>query len=272
MWKVLNKEVDLGEPTSFLDHENLVCTQWHLWNKQKYCGQLQNHVRIANFSGVNWKASILREFSYFFMVLWYARSCEEMRGAILWVNTKTTEQLYKVSTPCIDDHHFKEEEMKSVGEVSQVCSLGRIRRPDILWSVNKLARSITKWTKACDKRLNRLTSIQIIITHVNTDNIVMCVILQNNAGWNCFKTPTSREILRTPNLLLVEHGASWEVIQLFHWVGCVRSKLPVSHSSTETEIISLDAEKRLESIPALDSWNLIVSVLGNTTQNHDREG
>ena len=27
MWKVFNKEVDLGEPTSFLDHENLGCTQ-----------------------------------------------------------------------------------------------------------------------------------------------------------------------------------------------------------------------------------------------------
>ena len=27
MWKVLNKEVDLGEPTSFLDHENLGCAQ-----------------------------------------------------------------------------------------------------------------------------------------------------------------------------------------------------------------------------------------------------
>ena len=25
MWKVLNKEVGLGEPTSFLDHENLGC-------------------------------------------------------------------------------------------------------------------------------------------------------------------------------------------------------------------------------------------------------
>ena len=35
---------------------------------------------------------------------------------------KTTQQLYKVSTPSIDDHHFKEEEMKSVGELSQVCS------------------------------------------------------------------------------------------------------------------------------------------------------
>ena len=79
---------------------------------------------------------------------------------------KTTQQLYKVSTPCIDDHHFKEEEMKSVGELSHVCSqivlkclyLARIGRPDILWSVNKLARSITKWTKACDKRLSRLIS------------------------------------------------------------------------------------------------------------------
>ena len=79
---------------------------------------------------------------------------------------KTTQQLYKVSTPCIDDHHFKEEEMKSVGELSQVCSqivpkslyLARIGRPYILCSVNKLQRSITKWTKACDKRLNRLIS------------------------------------------------------------------------------------------------------------------
>ena len=27
IWKVLNKEVDVGEPTSFLGHENLGCTQ-----------------------------------------------------------------------------------------------------------------------------------------------------------------------------------------------------------------------------------------------------
>ena len=74
------------------------------------------------------------------------RSCELAK--------KTTQQLYKVSTPCIDDHHHFKEEMKSVGELS----LARIGRPDILWSVNKLARSMTKWTKACDKRLNRLIS------------------------------------------------------------------------------------------------------------------
>ena len=44
MWKVLNKEVDLGEPTSFLDLVYLVCTQRQCQNKQRYCGQLQNHV------------------------------------------------------------------------------------------------------------------------------------------------------------------------------------------------------------------------------------
>ena len=36
--------------------------------------------------------------------------------------TKTTQQLYKVSTPCIYDYHFKEEELTSVGELSKVCS------------------------------------------------------------------------------------------------------------------------------------------------------
>ena len=77
---------------------------------------------------------------------------------------KTKQQLDKVATPCMDDHQFKEEEFGSVGEFPTVCSqivlqcsnLASIGRPDILWSVNKLARAVTKWTKACDKRLARL--------------------------------------------------------------------------------------------------------------------
>ena len=36
--------------------------------------------------------------------------------------------------------------------------LARIGRPDIPWSVNKLARSVTKWTRGCDRRLARLIS------------------------------------------------------------------------------------------------------------------
>ena len=50
------------------------------------------------------------------------------------------------------------------------------------------------------------------IAHVNTNSIVMWVTLPNNAGWDCFKTPILREILRTQNLLRVEHCAFLEVI------------------------------------------------------------
>ena len=51
-----------------------------------------------------------------------------------------------------------------------------------------------------------------------------------------------------------------------------KKQTSVSHSSTESEIISLGAGLRLDGIPALDLWDLIVFVLGNTTQNHDRTG
>ena len=49
-----------------------------------------------------------------------------------------------------------------------------------------------------------------------------------------------------------------------------KKQTAVSHSSTESEIISLDAGLRLDGIPALDLWDLIFSFLGNTTQNYDR--
>ena len=55
----------------------------------------------------------------------------------------------------MDDHQSKEEEI--VGELSTVCSR-IVGRPDILWSVNKLARATTKLTKACDKRFVGLIS------------------------------------------------------------------------------------------------------------------
>ena len=107
---------------------------------------------------------------------------------------KTPEQFFKVATQCMDDQHFREEEMKSVGEFSTVCSqivlkcqeLARIGRLDILWSVNKLARAVTKWTKHV-KNVWRVWSLTII-THVNTCNIVVCETQHNNARlWLCWR-------------------------------------------------------------------------------------
>ena len=49
-----------------------------------------------------------------------------------------------------------------------------------------------------------------------------------------------------------------------------KKQTAVSHSSTESDIISLDAGLRLDGIPALDLWNLIVSFLAITIQTTER--
>ena len=70
---------------------------------------------------------------------------------------RTTQQLYKVATPCLDSRWFGWE-VGSVGELSKVCSqIVRICLY-LAWSVNKLLRAVTTWTSACDKRLARLIS------------------------------------------------------------------------------------------------------------------
>ena len=52
-----------------------------------------------------------------------------------------------------------------------------------------------------------------------------------------------------------------------------KKQTSVSHSSTESEIISLDAGLRLDGIPALDLWDLIVAVLhSNTYQSNQERG
>ena len=51
MWKLLNKDVDLGETNIFPGSCILGMHSTTMPNKQRYCGQLQNHVRIANFRG-----------------------------------------------------------------------------------------------------------------------------------------------------------------------------------------------------------------------------
>ena len=200
-----------------------------------------------------------------------------MCGAILCeLANKTTQQLYKASTPCIDDHHFKEEKLNSVGEVSQVCSqivlkclyLARIGRPDILCSVNKLARSITKWTKACDKRLNRLISY----IHHTCEYKQYCHV--GNTAKQCrlglFQDSDFAGDLEdsksTSGGTLCICGS--HTLVPISWM--CKKQTAVSHSSTESEIISLDSGLRLDGLPALKFWDLIGSVFGSMTQTSER--
>ena len=51
-----------------------------------------------------------------------------------------------------------------------------------------------------------------------------------------------------------------------------KKQTAVSHSSTESEIISMDSGLRLDGLLALELWDLIVSVFGSVTQTSDENG
>ena len=105
---------------------------------------------------------------------------------------------------------------------------------------------------------------------MSTNNIVMWVVLQNNADWDLFQDSDFAEDLEdskstSGGTLCVFGGHTFVPIS---WM--CKKQTSVSHSSTESEIISLDAGLRLDGLPALDLWDLIVSVFGITTQTTER--
>ena len=185
----------------------------------------------------------------------HAKKCVERYCQLA---NKTTQQLYKVSTPCIDNHHFKLEETTSVGELSNTCSqivlkclyLARIGRPDILWSVNKLARSRTKWTKACDKLLNRFISC----IHHTSEYKQYCHV--GHTAKQCrlglfqdsdFAGDLEDSKSTSGGTLCVFGSHTFVPIS---WM--CKKQTSVSHSSTESEIICLETGLRLDGLPALE--------------------
>ena len=84
--------------------------------------------------------------------------------------------------------------------------------------------------------------------------------LHNNAGWDCFRTLTLPEILETQKstssgLLCIFGSHTFVPVS---WM--CKKQTSVSHSSTEAEMISLDAGLRMDGIPALDLWDLVIEV------------
>ena len=272
------QRIDLGEPTSFLDHVYLVCTQRQCEKKTKIMLTITEPCLNPEFPKEQLKIIMLGKSaisSWSYDMEGHAQKCVERYCELA---NRTTQQLFKVSTPCIDDHHFKEEELKSVGELSNVCSqivlkclyLARIGRHDILWSVNKIARSITKWTKACDKRLCRLISY----VHHSCEYKQYCHV--GNTAKQCrmglfqdsdFARDLDNSKSTSGGTLCVFGSHTYVPIS---WM--CKKQTSASDSSTESEIISLCAGLRLDGIPALDFLDLIVAVHGNTNQSHKERG
>ena len=111
----------------------------------------------------------------------------EMRGHIektvdkyLELFGKTVDKLSKVPTPCIDDHLIPVEEFEVKGVLAPVAArivlmalyFTRLARLDLMWTVNLLAREVTMWTAACDRRLHRLISYM----HCAKDHGQLCYV------------------------------------------------------------------------------------------------
>ena len=117
--------------------------------------------------------------------------------------------------------------------------MARIGRPDVSWSVNKLARAVTKWTKARDKGLARFISY----IHHTCEFRQYCHV--ENTAQHC-----RLGLFQDSDLEGLKINIRWTVVVPPSWM--CKKQAAVSHSSTETEIISLDAGLRMDGIPALD--------------------
>ena len=268
MWKVLNKEVDLGEPTSFLDHVYLGCTQRQCETSKdivdNYRTMFESRISARGTENLPYSQN-LRISSWSYDMEGHAKKCVERYCELA---NKTTQQLYKVSTPCIDDHHFQ-------AELSQVCSQNCTEM--FVFGKNWTTRysmvseqTCTIKTKACDKRVNRLISY----IHHTCKYKQYCHV--GNTAKQCrlglfqdsdFAGDLEDSKFTSGGTLCVLGDHTFVPIS---WM--CKKQTSVSHSSTESEIISLDTGLRLDGLPALELWDLIVSVLGNVPRVSDNPG
>ena len=122
----------------------------------------------------------------------------------------------------------------------------------------------------------KLVWFHTFVTQVITDNIVMWVTRLSIVDWVCSKTLILLGTLRTQSQPREGSTASVEVEHSSPSVACASNKTSVSHSSTESESMSLDVGLRMDGLLALDLWDVMIEVLrssnSTTTPNEPAAG
>ena len=263
------------ETTSCLDHVYLGCTQHVCTPNEIIIEQYKEMFESRTSAGATeklpgWGKPHAKTVSWSYDMEGHARKCVERYCELA---NKKTAQLYRVSSPCLDCDSFKWPKICSQNVLKCLC-LARIGRPDILWSVNKLARSVIKRTHACDRRLARLISH----IHHTCDYRQYCHV--GNTAQHCrlgwFQDSDFAGDLEDSK------STSGEVLCIFgsrtfvymSWM--CKKQTSVSHSSTESEIIPLDAALRMDGSLALELWDVVIEVLRSTnstkTPTHPAHG
>ena len=116
MWKKLMKNVDIDEPTSFLDHVYLGCTQRKCKPNEaiieRYTKMFESRISDGATEKLRgWQKPHAQTMAWSYDLEGYAQKCGERYCELA---TQKVKQLYKVSHPCLDDHQFKKKELESV--------------------------------------------------------------------------------------------------------------------------------------------------------------
>ena len=220
MWKVQNKEVDLGQPTSFLDHVYLGCTQRPCETCKDIVDSYRTMFESRLFAGATEKqpnSEQLSVSSWSYDIEGHAKMCV-WNVFVSW-QTKLLDNFtrYQRHALMVDS---KKEELKSVVVVR--CMLSNFTEMFVFGTHWKTWLFFGQPTNLHDRSRNgpRLVTNDWVvwsptfISRVNTKNVVMWETLPNNVDWDFFKT-LLQEILRIQNLLRVEHCAYSEATRLF---------------------------------------------------------
>ena len=199
--------------------------------------------------------------------------CHQTVNKYLGLSGKPRESLKtKAATPCIDDHLIPPEEFEAKGVLSSKAAriilkalyVARIARYDFMWTVNMLAREVTRWSATCDRRLHRF----ICYMHQTADRAQIYFV--GDSPSDCWLTLFSdasfagdlRDSKPTSGGILCLVGPNTFVP--VSWI--CKKQGAVSHSTAEAEVISLDAGVRLEGLPALSLWSLVIDVFEPTSR------
>ena len=170
----------------------------------------------------------------------------------------------------MDDHLLEPEDFEQPGNLSLDAAKiimkaqcgARLVRFELLWPICSSAREVSKWTRACDKRLHRLmcyihhTPDHSLESFVG-DNAQDChVVLYSDADF----AGDLIQAKSTSGLYLAIVGPN----TFAPITASCKKQTCVSHSSTESEIVAAEQGIRTEGLQALAFWELVTELLSTS--------
>ena len=139
----------------------------------------------------------------------------------------------------------------------KVLYAARLARFDLLRAITSLASKLTKWTRKCDKQLERLMSyINASASTMKMEGYIgddaKDLRLQVYADADFASDLSTRK--STSGLFLALAGPH----SFFPLAAVSKKQSAVSHSTPEAEIVAADIAIRTLGIPAMDLWDVVL--------------